>query len=382
MLKQILLLTPIYVTVFWSIILNTGIKKNHNPRFFLGKFMLFAVVIYTAHFLYFYPLPNYYAYIDPFYQYASLLVYPVYHIYFRLLTIDNNFSLKKHYYYLIAPTILFVLYSIGVFFVDYDLFKLWLFNKKIPAENFAIKYLDLISILIKITFLIQVAVTLIANYILIKKYGEKAMQYYSDMDESSTLNVRILNISMIITGISSIVLASLGRSFFSNEITGIATASIIFSSVLFTIGWLGNRQKALNPSFEKTNSICEKKIQEEITNTVQKGIMEKMVMLFQEQKIYMDNTLNIQDVAQAVGTNRTYISTLINQQYNQNFCTFVNNYRVAELEKVLKQHPLYTNQQLAESCGFGSVDSMKRAIFSKSGEKSFQKWKDFVLNSF
>ncbi|MFZ4725412.1 MAG: hypothetical protein ACOYMD_08165, partial [Paludibacter sp.] len=69
---------------------------------------------------------------------------------------------------------------------------------------------------------------------------------------------------------------------------------------------------------------------------------------------------------------------IINQQYNQNFCSFVNSYRIAELEKVLCKNPEYTNESLAEFCGFGSVNSLKRSVFAKTG-LSMPEWKKQII---
>jgi len=378
MIKTILLLTPIYVTLFWSIALNTGTRKNSTPRLFLGKFMLLALVVYVSHFLFFSPLPKLYTYFDPLYQYASLLVYPMYYIYFRLLTVDEKFSFKVHARYLAAPTVLFLLYGIGVLFTPFEDYKSWLFDKSIYLNSDGIRYLNVVNFLIRMTFLIQVIGTLIGNYILIKKHGNKAEQYYSDMEDSRTNKVQILNLSMIVTGCSSFALAALGRNFFVHEITGIAIASVIFSTMLFIIGWLGDKQKTLNPSFTLENELD---IQiDELSFGGQKKLLEKVLILFNDQKVYMDSKLNIQDIAQAVGTNRTYVSSIINQQFNQNFCTFVNNYRVEELENILRKHPEYTNQLLAESCGFGSVDSLKRAVSAKT-DQTLPEWKKQIVST-
>lgn len=379
MIKSILLLTPIYVTLFWSIVLNTDARKYDTPRLFLGKFMLFAFIVYISHFLFYFPYPHLYAIIDPFYQYASLLVFPLYYIYFRLLTIDDKFSFKVHAPYLIVPTVLFLFYSFGAFFTNFADYKSWIFDRTTTSNLFFIKYLNVVHLIIRITFLIQVVLTIIGNYDLIKKYGKKAEQYYSDIEDSSTHKVKILNLSMIVTVCASFILGVLGRDFFSNEITSIAIASVIFSSMLFIIGWLGDKQKSLNPTFETIYGEGNQMKMEEFSTIAQKKILEKLLILFNDKKVYMDSGLNIQDIAQAVGTNRTYISTIINQQFNQNFCTFVNNYRVEELENTIKKHPEFTNQLLAESCGFGSVDSLKRAVSAKT-EQTFPEWKKQVLS--
>lgn len=81
------------------------------------------------------------------------------------------------------------------------------------------------------------------------------------------------------------------------------------------------------------------------------------------------------DIVQIIGTNRTTISNLINQQYDQNFCSFVNGYRIGELERVYAEDPEQTNDLLAGRCGFGSLNSLKRAVTSKTG-MSTTEWKN------
>jgi len=48
-------------------------------------------------------------------------------------------------------------------------------------------------------------------------------------------------------------------------------------------------------------------------------------------------------------------------------CSFVNGFRIDELKRVYAENPQYTNESLAQSCGFGSVNSMKRTIEAKTG---------------
>jgi hypothetical protein len=95
MLKTILLLTPVYVTLFWTVVLHTDKANNSIPRSFLAKFMLAAFIVYLSHFLFYSGLQDIYIVIDPVYQLASLLVYPLYHIYFRLLTSTKSSASKN-----------------------------------------------------------------------------------------------------------------------------------------------------------------------------------------------------------------------------------------------------------------------------------------------
>lgn len=96
--------------------------------------------------------------------------------------------------------------------------------------------------------------------------------------------------------------------------------------------------------------------------------------LFTERKMHLNNRLNIVDIATALQSNRTYVSAYINRTHGLNFCNYVNRYRLAALEEKIRSEIEYTNTQLAEQCGFGSVDSMKRAVRLGLG-MSLHEWK-------
>ena len=220
--------------------------------------------------------------------------------------------------------------------------------------------------IIPMVFIIQVILTLVGNLLMIRNFRIKAIQFYSDYWEIRTLRVVTLNIVMFICGISSIILSFLGRYYFYDELLGLLFASIIFSVCLFFIGWLGVQQKVINPTLEKNvvNSVDET---DETNAGYKQRLLDKINNLFIEDKIHLNSKLTIQDIAQSVGTNRTYVSSIINQHFGVNFCTFVNNHRIHELETLIAHSPELTNQALAEICGFGSVDSLKRAVNNKTG---------------
>ena len=378
MLRIIFLLSPIFVCLFWAILLADNPKNHSVPRAFLSKFMLLPLVVYFTHFLYHAPLPELYRYFDPVFAYTSLLVFPMYYIYFRLLTVDKVFLLKKHGKYLIPALIVGTIYMVGVILAPKAEYKTWLYNQNAYADNPQIRFLAAIRNLAKITYLVQVLMTVIGNHILINKYKAKAEQYFSNIQDGKYNNVRILNYSIIAISINSFVFGLLGRYSIRNQDIAICVGWGIFSAVLFVIGYMGFKQKPILPTFEMQKADDEQNEPLYITPSAQQKIARKLEMEFETKKVYLNSQLNIMDVVELIGTNRTYISMIINQKYNQNFCTFVNGYRIEELKRVIISNSEYTNETLAQSCGFGSLNSMKRAVSSKTG-MSFQKWKEKVL---
>ena len=367
MLKTLLLAFPVFVTFFWSITLQIG-QNRRSPQAFLGKFMTFAFVVYASHFLFFAPLHELYIVIDPVYQYASLMVYPMFHIYIRLLTVDKKFSLQKHLIYLVAPTTLFILYTIGVIWMDKSSYEQLLFGNGQPT-SFAGLYQRTVILFIKLVFLVQVVFTVWKNFSLLKTYGNKAGQYYSDIEHSRINKATLLNITMLVVACASFILRCLGRDFFTHELTGITIASVVFSTTLFAIGLLGFHQEVINPLFEKADIQPSKKTTHSKTNLLEEQLTQAL-----EKKIYLNPSLTIRDLAAAIGSNRTYLSNYINSAHKTSFCGYINRYRVKELESILKEQPQQSLETLADLSGFGCIDSLKRAVRNETN-MSFNDWR-------
>jgi len=378
MVRTILLLTPIYITLFWSITL-TGNKKNQSiPQLLLSRFMLIPVMCFISLFLYYAPFPTVYPYFDCALQFSISLIFPVYYIYFRLLTIDEKFSIKAHARYLIIPVLLATIYSVEVYLTPWKEFTTWLFDENAFTNSQNIKFLSITRDIIRIHFILQFIITFISNQLLINKYAVKAEQYYSDMDEENYNNAKNLNYCILIIFVISFITFAVVHELLLPKETLLYIVLSISSIMFYLIGYIGNKQIPINPGYDSINNTDVQNQIEIIPIDSRKKILHKMLLQFEEEKIYLNSQLNIMDLVQAVGTNRTYISSIINQHYNQNFCSFVNSYRINELESVLMNNPDYTNEILADSCGFGSLNSLKRAIFAKTG-MSLSDWKKQVI---
>lgn len=378
MIKTIFLLTPIYVTLFWFLLLVIQSHNGQKPKRFLGLFMGASLVVYVSHFFYFIPLTDWYYRIDPWYQYASLLVYPLYLIYIRLLMVEPTFSLRTSGLYLIAPTLLFLMYLTGYIFVPEPMFKTWLETPSAYPDDPGIVYMNLVRSIVPVVFIVQALYVMVKSFRLINAYRDKAAQYYSDIQDSRTSSVLLLNITLVAASLSSVILSALGKPFFKANEMALAFPSTIFSTALFIIGWLGYRQKSINPSYELPSWTMLPS--EELPQVKQQLILNRINNLFEKENAYQNHHLTIQDVALSVGTNRTYVSSIINQTYHMNFCRFVNEYRLRALEKLLLSDTERTYILLAEQCGFGSVDSMKRAVRCKTG-LTLGEWRQQLINA-
>jgi len=340
--------------------------------------MLIAFICFFGQFLFFAPYPHLFPYWEPFLAYLGSAAFPAYYIYFRLLTVDDKFIFRKHAKYLFVPILIATIYTVAIFLTPFDQYKVWIYNENIYPDSPYIQFLAVMRKIVKLTFVVLLIITFILNQGLLKKYAHKAEQYYSDINDGKFNNAHKLNYYLIFISLSSLIAHIVGRKLLLPSETIFDVIWLIFAISLFGIGYMGFTQKPLNPTYESAINEVEviDKTDSEL-NLSQQIILKKLLEEFEKNKIYLDNQLNINDIVQLVGTNRTYISTIINQQYKQNFCSFVNGYRMEELERILIANPYLNNKLLAEQCGFGSFNSMKRTIESRSGQ-SVAEWKNDV----
>lgn len=360
---KILLLNPIYVTLFWAIVLNTYKREAHQPKVFLGWFMFVASWVYISHYFYFTRQFGVYFYLDSIYTLAYLLVYPMYHIYVRLLTVDSHFSIKKHFRYLVAPLTLFLLTVVGYIAMGkeqgVEFVSEILVNGKRPTNTMH-EVMFIMFVIGRLTFLFQTLFYLGYSFRLIRSNNLRIQDYYSNMEDRKLNWLQLFNICFALTSVSSAALAVLGRNTFLENTYLLIFPSVVFTVMLFFVGLLGNNQKAIFTEIENAPDLNNE-------GKTPQRIKAKLENLFEKEKVYKNPDLKIWDVSSMLGTNRTYVSNVINTEYGRNFCAHVNSYRINHAKALIQSNPNLTNQQIAELSGFGSVNSLYRAFQASEG---------------
>jgi AraC-like DNA-binding protein len=340
--------------------------------------MLLTGLLFASHFLYFAHLNDVYIFFEVPSQIIGLSIFPLYHIYFRLLTVDEHFTIKKHARYLIFPVSVVLMYGIVVLLTPLQDYKSWLFNLTIDNRSAAsFRLLGGFRMAVRITFVIVLVRALAGNYLLLRKYGHLAEQFYSDIVDAKQKNARNINHIILASGIISFVITTIGRSLLMPSDWIIYIGWTLFSILLFLIGDSGIRQKVINPSVDPDNREDVPATTAKISIKDEEIFWNKIRAEFTQNKIYLNSELNILDLVSKVGSNRTYISFIINKQCNQNFCSFVNGFRLEEMKRIYLENQGLNQEDLASRSGFGSVNSMKRTISARLGI-SFSEFKNQI----
>ncbi len=107
------------------------------------------------------------------------------------------------------------------------------------------------------------------------------------------------------------------------------------------------------------------------------NLLKRVHHLMECKKRYKDPSINLEDIACELGTNRTYMSRVINQKHKTRFSNYVNSYRFNELMGLVDRFPHLTREELASRSGFNSVTTMIRVIKQQTG-LSFKEFKSKI----
>ena len=87
----------------------------------------------------------------------------------------------------------------------------------------------------------------------------------------------------------------------------------------------------------------------------------RLETLMEEQKYYLKPTLTLNELAQELNTNRTYISSYLNRQMNMTFYDYINKLRIERAAiPLMREHPEYKLEFVASQSGFASISTFRR----------------------
>ena len=344
MLYQWIISLPMMVCLFWAVFFTVRFHRGNDEPRIVGTIQLFYVattILYTDHWLYFSECPSFIG--EWSYSVVNLCVYPLYYAYLRAITrtrIDFEVAL------LLLPAVLMaVIFPLNMRY-------LWGLN-------------DSIRLVARICFAAQVVWVLIRGYRLIRDTRRHMDNTYSD-DRSHLLQpIHILLLLFAITAVVSMTLNFFGREFFTDSILVDITA-ILMSILLYGLGYV-----AAHTTLPQETVAHEEPQEDRATTEETDALMSKIAKVLREQKIFTDPHLTIQDLAAAVGSNRTYVSNCINRRTGLSFSQYVARYRVEHAQTILRD-PQYTSDHEAITeaialSGFSSDQTFYRVFKDITG---------------
>jgi len=229
----------------------------------------------------------------------------------------------------------------------------------------------------RILFAAEVIAVAVFGLMELARFDREIQNFYSDTEGKSLKSVSVLLICVAVTSLLSSVANIIGRDAFQYSIA-LFIPSAVFSAFLFAIFIVGNGINFYARDFrmEEKADAALADVEPEPATLAGSALEAKISAVMEEKKLYLIPGIKITDVAMAVGSNRTYVSSAINSAGGMSFADYVNSRRVEHAKKLLKDTGTDGESAMSEvatKSGFASFPSFYRAFVKFTG-KSPSAW--------
>ena len=168
-----------------------------------------------------------------------------------------------------------------------------------------------------------------------------------------------------------------GNNLYSQSTTvAVISATLLFLSAFF-FGFnalLGNHPIVSMKDFGSLNSFNynsakrieapESTVQSDQNPTKDDALSADFKRLMNDKKLFLQPNLTLEDVADILHSNKTYVSRMVNNSYGQSFSELMNRMRVDYAKEYILSHRSARQSEIARNCGFLSASSFN-TVFKK-----------------
>ncbi|MBN1651442.1 MAG: AraC family transcriptional regulator [Tissierellales bacterium] len=364
--KSAALLFSVFAPFSWlAAMLLSGMYKTAAKRhlLFLLLFAGFTYILtyakFEGHLVFYTELFTLQAFIVP-------MLFPLFYLYFKTITSEKMCYNWKYYIHFLMPFLL----SIAYFTVS----KIWmnqeeemLFMQSIlhsePESGTKFVFGFYLYSFGRLYYLVSSLFYLILISRCYRRYKALIINIFPS-DQTKELNW-IKGVGLLLIGVAlfNSVIHYLRNNELASQDMLIAISYITFGTFFWTVGLFGYRQPDIYNSAEIIKT-------ERFDNNVRidKSAIEAYL---NTSKAYLNPEMNIYHLCTAFKTNRTYLSSEINNQFQLNFRSLINSYRIVEAKSLIleskKNHHAISFEQIAIDSGFNSYSSFLRVFKTVEG---------------
>ena len=336
---------------------NRQLREQHT----LFAFMLTATLLYVGHYIYFNRAVDLLPLSDILYVSANLTVYPLYLIYIIRLTS----KWRAVYWLMLLPGLLAIMATgTGYIFMTDEEDRMFVHNYLYHNSQTGLTDMALFQAYIrqfcKLVFAIEVIATVVIGSMMIRRYDRMVDEFYADTDDKSMRNIQSILYLVLTIAVLSFIVNIIGRARFTDHEIILTTTSLMFSALLFAIGYEGLHRHFSIIDMRTNKEQVSNDDSAALKDAVNRSMTERIIALVENDKIYLQPDLKLDDVAQMMHTNRTYIYQAVNQQMGISFNEFINRYRIAHAKRLMASDPTLSMNDVALHSGFASLSSFYR----------------------
>lgn len=366
MLITIITSAPIYVCSILSLLLSLSLSiKWDRARYRLLLFMITATMFYIGHFAFYNRTVSVVPVTDTLYCFSYPAIFPLILIYIEALVLKEPDNKRTLLYLLpsfvcgISAGLIYATISQKDFsdFIDYHYYYLNYNSLKGGAL-----WLIIIHRATRIICTLEIPFVLYFGWKHINNYNKMVENYYSNTEDKIVTFIKPLMIAFVLTSIASFISNFASRNYFTGSIWLLAIPALLFSSIILLFGFVGLTQNIYTREIVEESIMAEEPEQEIIPLTPEKeNIMAAEIRrLMDENKLFLQPNLKINDLANMLNTNRSYIYNAINQGIGLSFAEYVNKKRIEYAVQLIDQDREALLTDVANKSGFASSSAFYR----------------------
>ncbi len=302
-----------------SVLLNFNRKIDLTARTLISIFVFihstFILHIFISLTHYEYQFPHSYLMSTSF----SFLYGPLLYLYFKRITQRYRFKTKDLLH--LVPTILFLVYLGPIYALPSDeKFELLVMDAEdgFSLANLTVTTLKLVSLIVY-------------GYFIRKIYLEGKKR--KDLNRPSEVWMKNLYRIHFLYIISYFLYCI----FITNDLPLFHSQIICMALMVLYVGYSASVQPyVFSGHFSYGNQLFPKYEKSGLTDSLSQELMQSLICLFNNEKIYKDSAICLETVAQRLNTTRHNASQVINEHFNMNFHELVNSYRIQEAKSILE----------------------------------------------
>lgn len=364
---------PMFACGFWAVLIGCTLYFDGRNRGYLMLllFMVTASLLYAGHCAF---LNHFYSdmpVLDSLYSFANLAVYPLFYVYIVSMTSPES-QLRHTWLYFIPSAVIGIMVSVIYIMMspqELDSFvRIISYNEDFGSGTGLCKMMGYTRLAAKAVFAIEVVAVLIAGSLKITAYNKSIEAYYADTEGKKLTAFQWYMYLFTACSLASIIFNFIGRSRFDSSAWMMAIPSLLFSSLLFGLGFIGFRQSFTIDHFEQEESADEIIPESAPASKQEKPLIERIEEVVTKRQLYLRHNLKISDVAAELCTNRLYVSTAINEEMGISFSDYINRKRVNYAIHLMSVNPQLTIYEIADLSGFSSDKSFYRNFKNITGK--------------
>ncbi|MDH7447023.1 helix-turn-helix domain-containing protein [Aquimarina sp. 2201CG14-23] len=341
-----------FIGFFIAVVLNFREHSDRVSNLLISVFVLIHSVFIIHIGLYF----SNYEYYQPHVLYMStmfsFLYGPLFYFYFKRVTIKRKFRLSDIWH--LVPSFLLLILLFPIYALSAEQ-KLYITLHGERPHMILISISKLISLIVYGTLVIKIFIQYIKN----NKYLSREVYIWQR-------NIVIVcSVYIVSYGIYSVLIIKhvFSGFLFYSQVTSMALLVLYVSytafvrpSVFGNLRLIKNRIKPETNKYRKSG----------LTESLSLELKEKLLYLLDQEKIYKQNDITLQKLAESLDTTRHNTSQIINEHFNLNFFELINKFRIEEAKELLKgeKHKNFNIIDVAYEVGFNN-----KVTFNKSFKK-------------